>query len=188
MSRSLHTDPYFLRAARRVSAPVAVRMHPARRGFIHPAGDKDVTNILDFFGPSVGYGLRGVELRHADGGGRPRLVLATLKVPGMIVLYEQPLPPWTFRGRLAPSSLERLRRAGACIDRTENATHVEWPADTLRDFMLFDGLMHEIGHHIVQHATGKRRARVMRTADHERRADAFADACRQEWNARGAVS
>jgi hypothetical protein len=41
--------------------------------------------------------------------------------------------------------------------------------------------MHEIGHHVVQHRTGKRGARVMRTADHERRADAFAAACRLRW-------
>jgi hypothetical protein len=54
---------------------------------------------------------------------------------------------------------------------------VDWPGDTLRDFLLFDGLMHEIGHHM----TGKRTARVMRTADHERRADAFATACRLVW-------
>jgi hypothetical protein len=47
--------------------------------------------------------------------------------------------------------------------------------------MLFDGLMHEIGHHLIQQHTGKRTARVMRTGDHERRADAFADACRKTW-------
>ena len=45
--------------------------------------------------------------------------------------------------------------------------------------MLFDGLMHEIGHHMIQHDTGKRATRAMRTVDHERRADAFAAACRQ---------
>jgi hypothetical protein len=41
--------------------------------------------------------------------------------------------------------------------------------------------MHEIGHHLIQHHTGKRLARVMRTADHERRADQFAEACRRTW-------
>jgi hypothetical protein len=47
--------------------------------------------------------------------------------------------------------------------------------------MLFDGLMHEIGHHLIQHHTGKRLARVMRTTDHERSAGRFADACRRAW-------
>jgi hypothetical protein len=50
--------------------------------------------------------------------------------------------------------------------------------------MLVDGLMHEIGHHLIQHHKGKRLARVMRTADHERRAKQFAEACRQAWVAR----
>lgn len=158
---------------------------PARPGFIHPAGVNDIRRALDFFGPRVGYGLRGVELRHAVGGGRPHLILATLHVPGTIVLFEQPLPPWTLPGHLTPSSLARLRRAGAHIHVTARTTSVDWPADTLRDFMLFDGLMHEIGHHVVQHQARRPHARVMRTADHERRADAFAEACRRAWTDRG---
>jgi len=173
MSRSLRTDPYPLRAARRREC-VAVRSCPARLGFVHPLDESDIRQALDFFGPAAGYGVRAIELRHTD----DRLRLATLKVPGLIVLYEQRRPPWTFPGRLSPATLDRLRRAGAHV---EAATTVDWPGDTLRDFLLFDGLMHEIGHHIVQHATGKRTARVMRTADHERRADAFATACRQAW-------
>jgi hypothetical protein len=47
--------------------------------------------------------------------------------------------------------------------------------------MLFDGLMHEVGHHLIQQYTGKRGDRVMRTVDHERRADAFAARCREVW-------
>jgi hypothetical protein len=50
--------------------------------------------------------------------------------------------------------------------------------------MLVDGLMHEIGHHLIQHHKGKRLARVMRTAEDERRAKQFAEACRQAWVAR----
>jgi hypothetical protein len=40
--------------------------------------------------------------------------------------------------------------------------------------MLFDGLIREIGHHIVQNAARKHHTRAMRTTDHERRADAYA--------------
>lgn len=58
---------------------------------------------------------------------------------------------------------------------------VSWPATTLRDYMLFDVLMHEIGHHLLQQYTGKRMARVARTKDHEAFADLFAQQCRSLW-------
>jgi hypothetical protein len=60
-------------------------------------------------------------------------------------------------------------------------TTVDWPGDTLRDFVLFDVLMHEIGHHIVQQYTGNRAGRVMRTRDHEAFAERFARRCREEF-------
>jgi hypothetical protein len=175
MSRSLHTEPYPLRAARR-SHDVHVRVSRARPGFTHPAGASDVRRALAFFGPTATYGLSRVELRH--GAGRP--LVAALAEPGVVVLYEQPCPPWTIRGRLTAETQRRLRRAGATIDVGATATHVDWPGRTLRDFMLLDGLMHEIGHHVVQHRARKQRP-TMRTVDHERRADAFAAACRLAW-------
>jgi len=208
MSRSLHTDPYPLRAARRTAAPyrrrideprvtrtatgnsggssarVQVRVCPPRPGFVHPAGVNDITGLLAFFGPAAAYGLRRVELRQRFGGDRPEMLIAGLKVPGVVVLFELPSPPWTVAGRLPAHSSQRLRRAGALIRIGTAGTRIDWPGETLRDFVLFDGLMHEIGHHAIQHDRGKTTARVMRTADHERRADAFAAACRQAWTAR----
>jgi hypothetical protein len=44
--------------------------------------------------------------------------------------------------------------------------------------MLFDVLLHEIGHHLIQQYRGKRTARVARTRDHEACADRFALQCR----------
>ena len=205
MSRSLHTDPYDLRAARRVVAPfrrradeprvarrratggpparVEVRATPARRGFVHPAGVGDVARVLDFFGPPAVYGLRRVELRQRVGGDRSGLLVAGLRPPGVVVLVEQPRPPWLLAGRLAAESLRRLHRAGAQVRAGATHTRVDWPDETLRDFVLFDGLMHEIGHHAIQHD-----ARTMRTADHERRADAFAAACRTAWSTDGGAA
>jgi hypothetical protein len=187
MSRSRRTDPYPIRAARRARARADIWVRRARPGFLHPAGVADIAQLLEFFGPSATYGLRGVELRHAVGLHRPGPILATLRVPGVVVLYEQPPPPWTIPGPLTGCSVERLRRAGARVSVslrvTGVATRVDWPADTLRDFMLFDGLMHEIGHHIVQYGAGNRTDPVMRAADHERRADAFAAVCRAAWTA-----
>ncbi len=219
MSRSLHTDPYALRAARRIVAPyrrradeprvarrwarlgrrpsaaacaaadsaggpptlIDVRVCPPRPEFLHPASADDVARSLAFFGPAVVYGLHRVELRQGVGDNRSGLLIAGLQVPGVVVLFEQPRPPWMIAGRLTTDSSQRLQRAGAHITVTASITRVDWPAQTLRDFVLFDGLLHEIGHHLIQHRAGKRAARVMRTVDHERRADAFAAACRRAW-------
>ncbi|MFG2039951.1 hypothetical protein [Dactylosporangium sp. NPDC048998] len=101
----------------------------------------------------------------------------------MILLFEQPEPPWVLPGRLTGAAARRLERAGARVAEGAAATRVDWPGGALRDFVLFDGLMHEIGHHAVQHAANKRTP-AMRTADHERRADAFAARARASWAAR----
>ncbi|WP_432993208.1 hypothetical protein [Dactylosporangium sp. CA-233914] len=181
MSRSRHTDPYPLRAARRALAPVPVRARPARPGFVHPAAPADIVRVLTFFGPAATYGLRRVELRQR---GADRPLVAALRVPGVVLLYEQPEPPWVLGGRLADAAVLRLERAGAAVSRGALATRVDWPGATLRDFMLFDGLMHEVGHHVVQHAARRHRTRAMRTADHERRADAYARRARRAWESR----
>jgi hypothetical protein len=158
---------------------------PPRSGFAHPIGRPVIREALEFFGPIAQYGLRSIELRQAGDGFAGAPVLATLRVPGTVILYEQPEPPWTIPGRLSARSEEQLRHAGAIVEVGPAAVVIDWPGSTLADFMLFDGLMHEIGHHLVQHHTGKRTARVMRTADHERRARRFATACRKAWDSRG---
>jgi hypothetical protein len=111
---------------------------------------------------------------------RPRLLLGTLLVPGRIVLYDQPPSPWLLPGRLSATEQERLSRAGAVIELAGagSQTVIVWPGTTLRDFMLFDVLMHEVGHHIIQHYKGKRHVRVVRTKNHETFADHFAHRCR----------
>ncbi|MFD0972271.1 hypothetical protein [Plantactinospora endophytica] len=229
MSRSLHTDPYPIRAPRRLAAPWArraaeprvrrrrlrrstaaqrcepaypleftpvdgalirlpIRSVPARPGFVHPATVADIARLLDFFGPTVRYGLRAVELRQSVAAGHLGPVLATLLVPGVVLLHEQPRPPWTVPGRLRPRSESRLVRAGARVESAATLTRIDWPGTTLRDFVLFDGLLHEIGHHQVQQMTGKRTARIRRTADHERYADDFAARCRLRWTAAAEVT
>jgi len=180
LSRTLHTDPYRLRAGRRGEDPVPVRVRAARPGFVHPATPADIARLLAFFGPAATYGLRRIELRPRD---RPGPAVAALRVPGVVLLYEQPEPPWVLPGRLDETARRRLTRAGALIAAGATATRVDWPPGTLRDFLLLDGLMHEIGHHTVQHAANRRRTPAMRTADHERRADALAVRARTAWTA-----
>jgi Zn-dependent peptidase ImmA (M78 family) len=57
--------------------------------------------------------------------------------------------------------------------------------------MLFDVLMHEVGHHVIQQYKGKRPARVARTKDHEALAERFAARCRElyatAWEGEGAA-
>jgi len=98
-------------------------------------------------------------------------------VPGRIVLYEQPVPPWRMRGMIAPATACRLEKSGAVLTPLPEAgvTLVDWPADTLRRFMLDEVLIHEVGHHVLQHHKGKRPARIARTRDHEASAARFAE-------------
>ena len=104
-------------------------------------------------------------------------------MPGRMLLYAQPTAPWVLMGRLSGRDLERLRRAGALIETLDSAgqTIVTWPGTTLRDFMLFDVLMHEVAHHMIQQYTGKYSARVRRTRDHEAFADYVAVQCRRRY-------
>ena len=222
MSRSKHTDPKGVRAARRVRAPRERRGHgdlsterawarslkeigivckpaagtgrddkPAplprikvkrpRRNFFHPAGKREITRVLRFFGETCTYGLRSVDLVQAGGAtGTGPLRFGSLKVPGRIILYEQQQGTWLLLGTVPGGEAAKLQRAGAEINVASGGlqTSVSWPGQTLRDFMLFDVFMHEIGHHLIQQYKGKRRARVARTKDHEAFAERFAHQCR----------
>jgi hypothetical protein len=184
MSRSLHTAPRPVRAARRAAAPFAPRragpgdpgggrsFHPqiraarSRPGTVRPLGPADVRAVLARLGPAASYGLRAVELAAQ---GEP-LVFGRLLVPGRILLFDQPRPPWRVPGRLGGRTVERLEAAGALVEPSMGADVVDWPGGTLRAFYLAEVLLHELGHHRVQHEAGKRGARTRRRADHERAA------------------
>jgi hypothetical protein len=223
VSRTRHTDPIPIRAARRLLSPRAgpgagdpsasrrasrtlkehglagesptpaplgrpirprIIVHPPRPGHIHPVGKPDILRALATVGPEASYGVRSIELAHGVGGPSGRLAaFGRFHAPGRIVLFEQPAPPWRIRGLLTPSDRDLLARAGAAIAVNPAATEtlVDWPDDTLRDFMLFDVLLHEIGHHLLQHHKGKRPARIARTRDHEAFANRFVERCRRIW-------
>lgn len=156
----------------------------ARAGFGHPAGRGAIMRVLRFFGEPCTYGLRSIELLQGEAVVPGRgLLFGRLFVPGRVVLYDQPSSPWLLTGMLPEDEAARLQRAGALIDADEHShwTTVTWPDNTLRDFMLFDVLMHEIGHHLIQQYKGKRPARVARSRDHEAFAHRFAARCRKLW-------
>lgn len=155
-----------------------------RRGYLHPLEKSDVLRILDFAGAEAIYGLRSIELVRQPAITAPGFPLfGRLIVPGRIKLYEQPSPPWRLPGILPEAEAMKMQRAGADIevDDEVKATFVDWPKDSLRDFMIFEVLLHEVGHHILQHNTGKRTQRIVRTRDHEAFARRYADRCRSDW-------
>jgi hypothetical protein len=163
--------------------PRVVVQRPGR-GRYHPASKADIVRLLRCAGEEYIYGLRRIVLARAPAGfADARFVFGRLLVPGIIVLYEQLIPPWVLPGSLAWRDRERLERAGASIDMLGSGlqTVVSWPGTTLHDFMLFDVLMHEVAHHMLQQYTGKRTVRVARTADHEAFADSFAVECRKRY-------
>jgi hypothetical protein len=152
-----------------------------RPGFHHPADKNDILEVLRVVGPIAFYGLRSVELaRSRADGSIPALVFGRYCVPGRIILFEQPFPPWRLSGLLKGDLFRRLERAGAVLTVLTDvaATLVDWPRDALRRFMLEEVLLHEIGHHVLQHHKGKRRERIARSRDHEAFATRFANKLR----------
>ena len=145
-------------------------------GFFHPATRAHVLDLLRRAGAECLYGLRAVRLSVAPRTDRTELRFGRLIVPGVVVLYAQPAPPWVLPGRLPEGEQERLESAGAGITQAGggNQTVVAWPGDTLRRFMLLDVLLHELGHHVLQHERRAPAGRIVRTRDHEAFADQFA--------------
>jgi len=168
------------------SAPFQTRItiRRPRPGYVHPLEKVDLLRILNFVGAEAVYGLRSIALARQPDTSSPGLPLfGRLIVPGQIKIYEQPIPPWRIPGILPKSEAKNMRRTGAQveIDLEIKATFVQWPEESLHKFMIFEVLLHEIGHHILQHSSGKRSQRVARTRDHEAFARRFADRCRSAW-------
>lgn len=150
-------------------------VHPPREGHVHAVRKGDIERILARLGPTFFYGLREVALVRGAAG---KLDLGRFVAVGRILLFDVPAPPW--RVRLAPDHADRLARAGAVLSRDERGVlEVAWPGDSLRGFVLHDVLLHELGHHLLQHHRGKRRVRVARTRDHEAYAERVAEGARR---------
>jgi hypothetical protein len=157
-----------------------------RQGRFQPLTRTEIVEALHFFGESCVYGLRSISLvGGANQSTTDGFVLGAYVTPGRLLLFDQRPLPWQSAQRLSETAIQKLRRAGAIVDVADGGrrTVITWPGDTLRAFLLFDGLMHEIGHHILQHSKGKRYARITRTKDHEELADRFAQRCRALWTA-----
>jgi hypothetical protein len=179
----LHRDPAPPAPSSDAPTPLPLlRAQRPREGYAQPAGRADISRLLQFFGAELTYGVRSIELVRGRDDLQRGLLLGRLLAPGRVLLYDQPPSPWLLPGRLPVRELERLVDAGAEVESTTSGrSRVTWPGETLREFMLLDVLLHEIGHHVLQHHKGKRRARVARTRDHEAYARAFADRYRRRY-------
>lgn len=161
-----------------------IKVQKARRGFIHPASKEDVRDVLLHFGELAWYGVEEISLSQCQvSSDADKLLLGGLSMPGKVILYEQPKPPWYLAGKLPTDQLKIIEAAGGTVDVSSDGARckIDWTDDALRDFMLFEVLMHEIGHHIVQHFKGKREAQVLRKKDHEALAESFARSCRESY-------
>lgn len=156
-----------------------IRISRPRAGHHYPASRTEIAEVLGFFGEECIYGLRSVALVRGDG--PPGFPFGTLRVPGHIQIFDLPNPPWALPGLIEVVGRRSLDRAGATIEVSEGGlqTVVWWSDASLKDFFLFDVLMHEVAHHMIQQYRGKRSARVMRTKDHEAAAERFARWCRR---------
>jgi hypothetical protein len=160
------------------NSPVRIIVHPPRAGFHHPAGKRHLLELLNAVGTIARYGLRTVELARSLGAGTASTpVFGRYCSPGRVILFEQPVPPWRFLGRLQETTVRRFERVGAIVTLSGHvgATLVHWPKETLRCFMLEDVFLHELGHHVLQHYKGKRSVRTARTRDHEAFANRFVE-------------
>lgn len=91
MSDSKRTDPPAIRAARRLGDGPKLIVHPPRPGFHHPAGKAEILKTLRLIGPLAIYGVARIELaRRPAGCAAADLTFGSYRVPGTIVLYEQP--------------------------------------------------------------------------------------------------
>jgi len=153
-----------------------IRRQP-NSGFHHPVGKNELLGFLNSLGSLAIYGVRIIELARSPAPTNlSSMVFGRYEVPGKILLYEQPESPWRLPGILKHADMDRLERSGAIINAQPGLrmTLVEWPDNSLKRFMLEEVLLHELGHHILQHHKGKRPARIARTKDHEASAERFA--------------
>lgn len=142
-----------------------------RPGYAHPANSASIREFLKRGHEEWVYGLQSIELRQGAGSSS---LFGEYRSPGLILLYDQALGPWSFRGRLKSADCQAFEEAGAVIEKSPFETLVSWPRQALKQFMLNEVLLHEIGHHILQHHKGKRKVRIARARDHERFAHQYA--------------
>jgi hypothetical protein len=194
LARSLHTQKYNLRSARRLARPFsrraeeALRLHSRHRrndgdvsprttirirrlqsGCVHPLSRAEIDHFLTLVGPENRYGLTEIVLRQECPWSVRRMLFGEYRPPGLILLYAVPAPPWQLDFLPEPQALAALARhcPGLVVERALQRLVVPWTMDALKRFLLLEVLAHELGHHLLH----KRRGRHGRVTDHEARAE-----------------
>jgi hypothetical protein len=200
MARSLHTQKLELRAERRLARPYSKRRSEAARvfgwsqcaaadtslslpisiqrpppGLTHPLTQRDIRSLIEGFGPLSIYGLRSIRLRSESAILADGIVFGEYALPGGIHLYSLPEGDWNLPFLLLPQDRAAFRRHGAQIeiDVHRGQTSVTWHEQGLKQYLLYDVLAHEFGHHAVQRRCGKFLATTCRKSDHEAQADLY---------------
>ena len=168
MSRSLRTDPYPIRAARRALALPRISVSRPAPGFVHPLSPADIRTFLT---PPTCYGLQSIHLARDPWPQAERLRLGQWQAPGRILLFQQSQSAWVLS--LTRAEQARLESAGAVVERGRLHCRVQWTPRKLRDFFLRDVLPHELAHHQLQKESRQPHRRLYRTCDQER----FAAVC-----------
>jgi hypothetical protein len=145
-------------------------------GIIQPLTAAAVRDLLERVGPEYWYGLREVRIA-ANGAGSPgSTALAEYRLPGTIIVYGVTSACWRIGGLVSMEALAHMTECGARILHNPSpwATHICWTQDSLAAFYLRHVLPHELGHHRIQHRSGKPRRQRCRRADHEALARLYA--------------
>lgn len=159
-----------------------IKIQRPRNGFCHPATRADITNLLHKLGPRCYYGLKSIELRQRTEleSSNRTIVFGRTQPKGIVTIYELSQAPWIVPGSLHDDDSRRFSDFGATIEVISDGlqTKISWTEEMLKQFVLLDVLLHEIGHHLIQQYKGKRPARVLRSKNHEQLAELYAQRCR----------
>lgn len=132
--------------------PIFVR--PLHSAFIRPFGPTEVAAILANIPAAFLLEVQGVYLL---GGSLKQIKVASSDLfhfgcyaQGRIVLHPFPRAKLTQRLVRAPkpSVLQRYKRAGVTFTKHGEAYHLDFSEFSLRQFYLYDVLLHELGHHV----------------------------------------
>jgi hypothetical protein len=197
MSRSLHTQKYRIRAARRLARPFSKRRSEAEilrgwkesetprgrprlpitwqkplPGMLHPASEMDVRAFLKNLGPASVYGLSAIRFRRESAVTINGMTFAEYVMPGEIRLFAVPSIPWNLPFCLSGADRMSFEYYGALVDvdPMSGRSTVHWNPAGLKRFFLHEVLAHELGHHTLQHRRCRRLHAACRRSDHERRA------------------
>jgi hypothetical protein len=96
----------------------SIRSVKPSAGYEHPASPAAIQRLLRDLGEEPLYGLRSIELVRRPKAPASHMLFGRLLLPGRILVYEVPNPPWTVRASLAATRSCTADRRGRQSRRT----------------------------------------------------------------------